>query len=121
MSTVRDNLFLIATSSKNCIMFEATCKRDIYNLFIIRKMIRRYINKRSINERLLLNNLIISINVFELDVVLKLFGLILSEDEMKILYTLLNYIGVCRVNDICIELNKLLHDSMSHRRDILWD
>jgi len=122
MSSVRENLFQIAIMSKNCVVFEATCKRDIYHLFIIRKMIRRYIDKNVINERLLLNNVIISINVFELDTVLKLFDILLDVEEFRILYTILSFIGVCEIQDdnISTELYSLLQSSIHNIRNTDW-
>ena len=121
MLNVRETLFQIAIASNKCIMFEATCKKDIYNLYIIRKMIRRYINKNIINERLLLNNLIIAINVFEFDVMMQLLRLILNDLEMTNLNTLLNFIGIIKSTNINLELDTLLRNSMSHVRLLEWD
>ncbi len=120
MSNTRETLFQIAMASKNCIVFEATYKKNIYNLYIIRKMVRRYINKNIINERLLLNNVIIAINVFEFDVLMQLLDLILNDSEMTILKTLLNFIGLIKSDDIDCNLDEILHESMSHIRVIQW-
>ncbi len=84
-------------------------KKDLYNLYIIRKMIRRFLRSGNINEKLLLNNIIIAINVFGIEITNNIFELILSKDEFSVIKSALLFLGCYRAT-LNIPSNRIVDD-----------
>lgn len=84
-------------------------KKDLYNLYIIRKMIRRFLKSGNINEKLLLNNVIIAINVFGITITNNIFELILSRDEFAVIKSALLFLGCYRAN-LNVPSNRIIDD-----------
>lgn len=85
-------------------------KRDIYSLYISRKMIARFLKTGQINEKLLLNNIVISINTFGADKVNRMFRAILSDDEFGVLKSMLRFLGCYRLWEEEVESNRIIDD-----------
>jgi hypothetical protein len=92
---------------------EIEFKKDIYNLFIIRKMIARFLRTGMINEKLLLNNIIISINTFGTKKVNQMLRIILSDDEFSVAKSMLLFIGCYCLWDDEIESNRIIDDILA--------
>lgn len=90
-----DNYALFAAkhySNPSCLT-EQEFKRDLERIKFIQKMLRRYQKDGFINERLVLNHLILLYNVFERDAITKILALKLREQLslLKPFLVLLNY------------------------------
>lgn len=88
-------------------------KKDIYNLFIIRKMIKRFLKSGVINEKLVINNIIISINTFGIEKVNQMLRIILSDEEFSIAKSILLFLGCYCLWDIEIESNRIIDDILT--------
>ena len=98
--------------SKNDFFNDVEFKRDLYNLFIIRKMIIRFLRSGNINEKLLLNNTIVAINVFGIIRTNLLFELLLSDEEFSVMKSILTFLGCYKLN-ADIESNRIIDDILS--------
>jgi hypothetical protein len=72
---------------------EPEFKKDIYNIFIIKKMVARFLRKGIINEKLLLNNIIIALNTFNVKETNEIFRLALGDDEFRVIKTFLLFLN----------------------------
>ena len=94
---------------KNGFFNDVEFKKDLYNLFIIRKMINRFLKTGNINEKLLLNNIIIAINVFGIIQTNSLFELILTKEEFSVIKSALMFLS-CYKSNAAIESNRIIDD-----------
>ena len=90
-------------------------KNDICVFFIIRKMIRRFLIKGEISEKLLLNNIIICLNVFGIESVNKILRLITTDDEFGIVKACLKFLNSYHLPDDRTVQNVIITDIL---RDI---
>lgn len=65
---------------------------DITRIYMVRKMIKRYISSGEINERLILNHLIILFNVFD-DFTIKIVYYIFKKEEYKYINAFLLFLN----------------------------
>lgn len=93
-------------------------KSDIYTFFVIRKMVIRFLKKGEINEKLLINNIIITLNVFGISQVNRILRIITNDEEFSIIKTILIFLNSynlkgdhCRQNPI---IKDILED-IKHR------
>lgn len=86
-------------------------KKDIRNLFIVRKMINRFLLTGQINDKLLVNNIIILINTFGVHKTNLLIKEVLIDDEKQwsVAKTILH----------CLDFYTLNHDSTELNNDII--
>lgn len=94
---------------KNGFFNDVEFKKDLYNLFIIRKMINRFLKTGNINEKLLLNNIIIAINVFGIMRINLLFELILTKEEFGVIKSALLFLS-CYKSNSAIDSNRIIDD-----------
>lgn len=94
---------------KNGFFNDVEFKKDLYNLFIIRKMIKRFLTTGNINEKLLLNNIIIAINVFGIMQINLLFELVLTKEEFSVIKSALLFLS-CYKSNSDIESNRIIDD-----------
>jgi hypothetical protein len=86
-------LQIAAESSDHGSFFnEPEFKKDVYNIFIIKKMVARFLRKGIINEKLLLNNIIIALNTFNVKETNEIFRLALNNDEFRVIKTFLLFL-----------------------------
>jgi hypothetical protein len=89
---------------------EVEFKKDVYNLFIIRKMIARFLKSSTINEKLLLNNIIIAINTFGPEKVNQMLRIILSDEEFSVAKSMLLFLKCYCLWDDDVESNRIIDD-----------
>lgn len=92
---------------------EVEFKKDVYNLFIIRKMITRFLKSSVINEKLLLNNIIISINIFGPEKVNRMLRIILTDDEFAVAKSMLIFLGCYCLWEEEVESNRIIDDILT--------
>jgi hypothetical protein len=112
---VRERIVEIAKEGyeKNGFLNETEFKKDIYNLFTIRKMISRFLKSGIINEKLILNNIVISINTFGVEKVNHMLRIILSDEEFSVAKSMLIFIGCYCLWDEEIESNRIIDDILA--------
>lgn len=98
-----------AAYNKNGFFNDVEFKKDLYNLFTIRKMVNRFLKTGNINEKLLLNNTIIAINVFGIIHINNIFEVILTNDEFGVIKSVLKFLG-CYKSNSEIPANRIIND-----------
>ena len=108
---LKDEIIRLASDVyyKNGFFNDVEFKKDLYNLFIIRKMINRFLKTGNINEKLLLNNIIIAINVFGIMRINLLFELILTREEFGVIKSALLFLN-CYKSNSTIDSNRIIND-----------
>lgn len=107
--------------SKSKFFNENEFKKDVYALFIIKKMINKFIRTGIINDKLLINNIIISYNIFD-NKIIDLFKIIMQTKEMEIIKSFLLFLDLydqdddINTNEI---IDNLLND-VAHRFKIRY-
>lgn len=107
--------------SKSKFFNENEFKKDVYALFIIKKMINKFIRTGIINDKLLINNIIISYNVFD-NKIIDLFKIIMQTKEMEIIKSFLLFLDLYDQDDDIITneiIDNLLND-VAHRFKIRY-
>ena len=98
-----------AAYNKNGFFNDVEFKKDIYNLFTIRKMINRFLKTGNINEKLLLNNIIIAINVFGISQINVIFDAILNDEEFGVIKSILKFLN-CYKSNSTVPSNSIIND-----------
>ena len=98
-----------AAYNKNGFFNDVEFKKDIYNLFTIRKMINRFLKTGNINEKLLLNNIIIAINVFGISQINVIFDAILNDEEFGVIKSILKFLN-CYKSNSTVPSNRIIND-----------
>jgi hypothetical protein len=114
-SDVKQKIIEIASEgySVNGFFNEVEFKKDIYNLFIIKKMISRFLKSGAINEKLLLNNIVISINTFGVKKVNQMLRIILSDEEFSVAKSMLLFLECYCLWDDETETNRVIDDILT--------
>lgn len=86
---------------------EVEFKKDVYNIFIIKKMITRYLRSGNINEKLILNNIIIAINTFEIERANQILRMAMNNDEFSVVKSFLLFLDSYTLDDD-IEPNEII-------------
>lgn len=92
---------------------ETEFKKDVQNIFVIKKMIKRFLKKSVINEKLLLNNIVISINVFGIKKVNQMLRVILSDEEFSVAKSMLLFLRCYCLWDEKVESNRIIDDILA--------
>lgn len=92
---------------------EIEFKKDVYNFFIIRKMIIRFLKSSTINEKLLLNNIVVAINIFGIKKVNQILRIILTDEEFSVAKSMLLFLGCFCLWDVEIESNRIIDDILT--------
>lgn len=111
---IKQKVIEIATEDyqKNGFFDELEFKKDIYNLFIIRKMISRFLKTGNINEKLLINNIIILINVFGVERANRLLRTVLSDNEFSVAKSILVFLDCYILYDEKVKSNRIIDDML---------
>lgn len=80
-------------------------KKDFRNLFTIKKMINRFLEVGSINEKLLVNNIVIALNTFGIVKTNILLKMVLEEEQWSVGKTILIFLSSFCLHDDVTELN----------------
>lgn len=83
-------------------------KKDVYNIFVIKKMVARFLRMGNINEKLILNNIIIALNTFEIERANEMFKLAMTEEEFGVVKSALLFLDAFTLYDDTTEPNELL-------------
>lgn len=74
-------------------------KKDVYNIFIIKKMISRFLRTGNINEKLVLNNIIISLNIFGIERANLIYSKAMRPDEFAVMKAFLLFLDAYQFED----------------------
>ena len=97
-------------------------KKDLLNLFMVRKMIKRFLNVGTINEKLILNNIIISLNIFGIQKTNILFRSICNDQEFGVVKACLIFLKSYHLVNDHTRPNHIIKDilnDISHRYYII--
>lgn len=83
-------------------------KKDVYNIFVIKKMIIRFLRTGNINEKLILNNVIIALNTFEIERANEMFKLALTDLEFGVVKAILMFLDAFTSYDDETEPNEIV-------------
>lgn len=99
MSDARKRVTSIAKDvyEKNGFFNQTSFRTDLRILFTVKKMIRKFLTTGNINEKLLINNIIIVTNVFTIEKMNILFQELLNANELSVLKSFLIFIGADRL------------------------
>jgi uncharacterized protein YbcC (UPF0753/DUF2309 family) len=102
---------------KKIIVNDDVFKKDVFLFFIVRKMVRRFLQKGVINEKLLLNNIIICLNNFGITRTNNIFRLMTEEAEFGVLKACLIFLNSYSIYDSTRQnqIMKDILDDVTHR------
>lgn len=86
---------------------EVEFKKDVYNIFIIKKMVARFIRTGNINEKLVLNNIIIALNTFDIERTNQIFRMAMNDDEFSVVKSFLLFLDAYTIDDD-VEPNEII-------------
>lgn len=105
----------IAYRDKYVFFNENEFKKDLYAIFIIKKMIGRFLRTGVINDKLIMNNIIISLNTFESHKANRIFRLALTDEEYAVIKSFLIFLDVfdTQENDVATnaQIDEILRDT----------
>lgn len=109
-STVRDKIIELAKEvyDKKPFFDNKEFTRNIYNIFIIKKMAFRFLKTGNINEKLILNNIIIILNTFDVQRANQMFRVAMGDAEFSIIKTCLIFLDAYDLDDET-ETNDILY------------
>lgn len=87
---------------------EVEFKKDVYNVFIIKKMVSRFIRTGNINEKLVLNNIIIALNTFDIERTNQIFRMAMKDDEFSVVKSFLLFLDAFTLCDDEVEPNEII-------------
>jgi hypothetical protein len=111
----RDFLVTLAINSyhKKIRFNEEEFKKDFFKFFIIRKMIKRFIDYGIIREKLILNNIIICLNVFGIDTTNYILRVICTDNEFSIVKSCLVFLNSFNLQNDNTEINQVITDILN--------
>jgi hypothetical protein len=95
MNIIKNNLLKkLEININNNLNILLTLKKDIYNLFMIKKIVGSFNKKGSINTKLLMNNLIIAINTFGVKKTNEFLFILLNKDDYSLIKSCLCFLNI---------------------------
>lgn len=91
---------------------------DLNKVIVIKKMLRRYTNNKTINERLLLNSIILIINQFGVEATNIILFYKVEREHHGILKTFLAYLNSFRDNEFVDDLVTFDHEIIERLKEI---
>ena len=88
-------------------------KKDIFRFFIIRKMIRRFLNSGLISEKLILNNIIVCLNIFGINAVNVILKMMCSDKEFEIVKSCLLFLNCFNLINDSTKSNQIITDILN--------
>lgn len=125
MSVDRDYILKLASEDykKNLNDFNSQLlKKDVYVFFVVRKMVKRFLNVGIINEKLILNNIIICLNVFGIKKTNTIFRIISNDQEFSVIKSCLVFLNSYSLINDNIKSNHVMSDilnDITHRYIII--
>ena len=96
------------TSGNGQFFNEVEFKKDVYNIFIIKKMINRFLRSGEINEKLVINNIIITLNTFGINRSNHMFRLITNDLEFSVIKAFLLFLDAFVLFDEEVQSNEII-------------
>lgn len=98
---------------------EQTYKDDVHRIYLIKRMIRRYIKTGEINYKLILNYTIITYNIYDVKII-KIFKEVLNDDELKIMNSFMKILKIVETDNDNQIITEMLTDFLDrqHRYSI---
>lgn len=89
--------------------------RDFNVFMTVRKMITRYHNTGTINERLLINNVVLCLNAFGTYKVNRVFATILEEEQLPVVKAVLDFLQQLVEAEMAhVEADRVMCDILRH-------
>lgn len=90
-------------------------ERDFNVFMTVRKMISRFHNMGTINERLLINNVVLCLNAFGTYKVNRVFAIVLSERQLPIVKSVLGFLNQLVEAEMAhVESDRVMDDILYH-------
>ena len=103
----------LAYRDKYVFFNENEFKKDLYAIFIIKKMISRFLRTGTINDKLIMNNIVINLNTFDAHKANRIFRLALNDEEYAVIKSFLIFLDAFDVQDNDVETNPQI-DAILH-------
>lgn len=100
---------------------EEEFKKDLYRFFIVRRMSSRFFKTGSINEKLILNNIIICLNIFGIKTSNLIWKMICTDNEFSVVMSFLIFLNSLNPSISYIKHNQVVLDllkDIEHRYTI---
>ena len=88
---------------------EVEFKKDVYNIFIIKKMVTRFLRSGNINEKLVLNNIIIALNTFDIERTNQILRMAMKDDEFSVVKSFLLFLDAHTLRDDDVEPHEIIN------------
>jgi hypothetical protein len=89
---------------------EEELKKNIHSFLVIQRMVKQFIKTKTVNEKLLINNIIISLNVFGIEKVNTIFRSILKDNEFGVIKSILIFLGCFASPEDSTQTNRIIDD-----------
>lgn len=99
---------LLGEGNENNPLHKVTIKQDIYIFFMVRKMISRFISTGNVNDKLLINNIIICLNNFGIKKVNLAFRTICSDVEFGVVKSCLLFLNSFNLKNDTTKQNHIM-------------
>lgn len=100
----------MAHNNKSAFFNEIEFKKDLYAVFIIKKMVARFLRTGNINDKLITNNIIISFNAFDPIHANKIFRLALTDAEYAVVKSFLVFLDLFISHEDTVPSNQVIDD-----------
>lgn len=116
MGIDRDYILKLASDGykKNLNVFnDQMLKKDVYTFFVVRKMIKRFLILGVINDKLILNNIIICLNVFGIKKTNTIFRIICDDQEFSVIKSCLIFLNSFNLTNDTTKPNHVMRDILN--------
>lgn len=116
MSVDREYVIRLAADGykKNLNAFDdQMLKKDVYAFFVVRKMVKRFLLLGAINDKLILNNIIICLNVFGIEKTNTIFRIICTDQEFGVIKSCLIFLNSYTLINDTAKSNYVMRDILN--------
>jgi hypothetical protein len=92
---------------------EEETKKNIHSFLVIQRMVKQFVKTKVVNEKLLINNIIISLNIFGIETVNKIFRSILKDHEFGTVKSILIFLGCYVPGHDATQTNRIIDDILA--------
>lgn len=93
---------------------EQTYKDDVHRIYLIKRMIRRFLKTNEINYKLILNYTIITYNIYD-NKIIYIFENVLDKEELEIMYSFMKILNIYDTDKDCKIITELLTDFLDRQ------
>jgi len=97
-------------------------KKDVYTFFVVRKMVKRFLSVGVVNDKLILNNIIVCLNVFGIKKTNTIFRIICDDQEFSVIKACLIFLNSFNLTNDNTKPNHVIRDilnDISHRYQVI--